>query len=107
MKKGLWFVVFSLWLIAVSANDTLTRAQVYNFNVGDTFDYEISGGGINNPIPYSFGYERQIVEAKYYSSGLDTLFLILKTVYPTPVSFDTMILNDLPDFEIFLRIDSL
>jgi hypothetical protein len=93
MKKGLWFVVFNWWMIAASANDTLTRAQVYNFNVGDTFDYRqsFSGGSFLN-----VSYLRKIVSNIYHSVNLDTLYI-------TYQGGQLETLTSLQDYEILLQ----
>lgn len=102
MKKVLLFALLSLGLGVCSyANDTLTRAQVYNFSVGDTFDYEYSSVGLpTNPTTY----QRKIVTAKSYSSNSDTLFIALEL---TSGLTESLVLNDLQRYEIYLVTDSL
>lgn len=69
-----------LWLNAIAvwaANDTLTRAQVYNFNVGDTFDYRYEEWN-NNGISYKVSYSRFVVDSIYFLT--DTLYIGRKKV---------------------------
>jgi len=81
------FIFFCLLaaLQSKAANDTLTRAQVYNFNVGDTFDYRIltiyqstpDGGGMNFYDEY---FKRVIVnEVQYFP--LDSSIVITELLY--------------------------
>ncbi|MES2621547.1 MAG: T9SS type A sorting domain-containing protein [Bacteroidota bacterium] len=100
MKRILLAFCFCLIVATINANDTLTRAQVYNFNVGDTFDYEYSSAGLpTNPTTY----QRKIVTAKYYSSNSDTLFIALEVVSGL---MENLVLRDLHRNEIYLVGDS-
>jgi hypothetical protein len=72
MKKILLFVFVFLSISTIKASDTLTVRQVYNFNVGDTFDYE------HNITNYDLGifntqYNRLVISQKVVSPGLDTI----------------------------------
>jgi hypothetical protein len=84
------------------ANDTLTRAQVYNFNVGDTFDYMISARWqMSTPtIHSSLDFERYIIMEVYSSADLDTLFIVRKREYPQANYNDTVIIDSSLRFEI-------
>src|ERR1043165_336304 len=76
MKKFLFLLIGCALLISNGrANDTLTRAQVYNFEVGDTFDYKYhnqSLPGSSWPFGYSY-YYRIVITGKYVSSNNDTI----------------------------------
>lgn len=98
---------FSLTLFSlVRANDTLTRAQVYSFNVGDTFDYRNSTFTYtdNNmgPPSDSFSFSRYVIQNIYSSSDSLTKYIARKQLYPAPVSFDTLILTTPQGYEVFL-----
>lgn len=87
------------------ANDTLTRAQVYDFNVGDTFDYQnynYSWVPGNSQLNSSTEYTRCIVKNIYYSINSDTEFIERLWVYPSPISFDTLTLENLSYYEAYL-----
>lgn len=90
------------------ANDTLTRAQIYNFNVGDTFDYEENVTqleGCPGPCVTSLqlnNYFRCIIHQTYYSSDSDTLFVVRNWIYPLPEKFDTLVLDSLQYEELLI-----
>ena len=93
MKKVLLFLTCCFLFVAANyANDTLTRAQVYNFNVGDTFDYKFT---YISTIPYwehdSYDFQRQVIEDTFMSALSDTLFIARKIIYSnqttTSISF--------------------
>ncbi|MBK8657841.1 MAG: hypothetical protein IPN22_02925 [Bacteroidetes bacterium] len=78
---------FLLFLFVVSnvfglANDTLTRAQVYSFSVGDTFDYKHSNSYfIGTPgYQYSESFERHVIVGTYFSVDSNTLFIAKKII---------------------------
>jgi hypothetical protein len=92
-------------------NDTLTRAQVYNFNVGDTFDYKNENIG-QNGYPYidldQISYYRTVITAKFYSQNQDTLFYARKVLgFPSnylhydSITKDTLVIVDLQMPAIF------
>lgn len=67
--------VLLLFISCLSLNTNfaqLTNAQVYNFAVGDVFQVKYDGPGVG-PKPI----ETDTVIAKYYSSGMDSLFYIM------------------------------
>lgn len=94
MKFKFTLALFTLNIFFCKANDTLTVAQVYNFSVGDTFDYYWYD-------PVAIGYQRIIIQNIYYSGNNDTLFLAEQTIYPSPVQNNTLALTNLNDYEIY------
>lgn len=73
-----------LWLIAIGCygNDTLTRAQVYNFDIGDTLDYKISfyTNDVHTDHADYYWFERKVVDSVYYNLTIDTLNITLRKV---------------------------
>ena len=122
MKRILLFLFIVFSLSQAKASDTLTIRQIYNFNVGDTFDYSIA---LNleflnsiDPAPWFSGsnYERYVIIAKDSSNNNDTVTYTRLQLYPhsnqidylqyfnldSPVwlAFDTLI--DTPYFSIYI-----
>src|ERR1043165_5191474 len=103
MKKILLPALLLVIFICAKANDTLTRAQIYNFAVGDTFDYLDSGSHSfsgNGPVTGGFNYERFVIDRLYYSQNSDTLIIVRRKEYPLPVSYDSLIISRLSSYEI-------
>ena len=102
----LLFFFCGLW---VRANDTLTRAQVYNFNIGDTFDYKIAYFSVDynadNFTTADTGYLRKVIEGKYLSSDSNTLFIVEHLHYKYIVRGDSVV--QFSDFNDTLRVDSI
>lgn len=67
--------LLSLLLSCGYANDTLTRAQVYNFNISDTFDYKIEGDHNCPPISHGVSYNRVIITNLRYTNGNNSLII--------------------------------
>ncbi len=101
------FFLFSLSFINLKANDTLTRAQVYSFNVGDTFDYHDYGVGIKNPLPQNDSYYRVIITGKTLSVGGDSLIITKRIYRENDTSDATVVLTRLQEYEINLTQDSV
>lgn len=57
---------------SVWAGDSLTVAQVYNFNIGDTLDYEYYTHD-NDILVFGYNFLRLIVVQKTYNAAHDTL----------------------------------
>ncbi|HLP20013.1 MAG TPA: T9SS type A sorting domain-containing protein [Chitinophagales bacterium] len=95
-------LLFTLQLAAgLYANDTLTRAQVYNFSVGDTFDYKSEGGNSCYPMwSSSTTYTRYVIKDVYYSTNNDTLFVVRERQYPAPVIIETLVIDSPNRYEI-------
>lgn len=86
-----------------ATGDTLTRAAVYNFNVGDTFQDETTTylGGIAGMMQVFTSF---IIAGQYYSQNSDTLFVIRNGSF-IPLGYPV----DSPAFYFTdtLKIDSL
>ena len=93
--------------VGLLANDTLARAQVYNFNVGDTFDYkEVYQYGSTlappgTPWHTTITYSRYIIASLFYSPDSATKYIQRKQVYPEPAVFDTLVLTNLTAIEVY------
>lgn len=72
--KQILLTLFSLTLLLqAKASDTLTLRQVFNFNVGDTFDYRETY--TNNCMGiFTQSYLRKIVISKSYNASQDTIY---------------------------------
>ena len=86
MKRILLSLFILLSLSEARASDTLTVRQVYNFSVGDTFDYKTlftgyyaAGAGY---IPLTTCYVRYIVTSKTFSLNNDTIFYTYTNSFP-------------------------
>ncbi len=100
MKKAYLFLFFySIVFIGNAAVDTLTRLQVYNFNVGDTFDYEYIGfSSIPNFGSNYHNYGRSIIEGVSLI-GLDTLIIKRKNSNGVQMTHDSLIMTMVDSFE--------
>ena len=102
MKRILPFVFILLSLSHIKASDTLTIRQVFNFDVGDTFDYKTT----YTFYPYSGGsfgyihYNRFLVTSKFFSFNNDSIYYTLKQLYPIN-QIEPMIITNL-DSNLFL-----
>ena len=72
MKRILLFIFILLSLSQAKASDTLTIRQVFNFNVGDTFDYK------NQTADYDYNmftttYSRVVISQKAISPAGDSI----------------------------------
>lgn len=89
------------------AGDTLTRAQVYNFNVGDTFDYRhFTASTQTGPDTFVtntyISYTRQVVTNTFYSPDSLTKYIVRQQIYPTTLTPDTLILTNLQGQEVVI-----
>lgn len=73
MKRILLFLLLSMILSSARASDTLTVRQVFNFNVGDTFDYKQTQFNQCTGF-FAISYLRKVVIAKSYSLSQDTIY---------------------------------
>lgn len=113
--KHLLLLLFIIFCSIISrANDTLTRAQIYNFNVGDTFDYEtqytLAYPGSPPCIEEyddTIAYYRYAISQVYYSQDSDTLFIVRNCVYPLAQHFDTLVLDSLNYLEVYIDTNGL
>ncbi len=80
MRQSFLLIILFTGLTSNATNDTLTRAQVYNFNVGDTFDYETESIQVSqdDPINYihSISFSRYVVTQVQSSQTGDSLFIV-------------------------------
>jgi|GEM_PF-3671944 len=73
MRQVILLAIIILSLSYANASDTLTVRQVYNFNVGDTFDY--SYYDFNDYVQYYYTtYIRKVIIGKAYSPNQDTIY---------------------------------
>lgn len=86
--------------VTLKANDTLTRAQVYNFNVGDTFDYKQTNES-NLVAGVSEVFYRIVVDSKYYSQNNDTLFYLIRRIDSEGVTQQTLSIANPNDYELY------
>jgi hypothetical protein len=102
------FLPFFLILASLHTlgNDTLTRAQVYNFNVGDTFDYRYYNSTESNYPGYttstSIDYIRFVVTDVYFSSDSSTKYIVRRQAFPMQTMPDTLVLTHPFAFEVIL-----
>ena len=103
------YIVLALFLAVFSniyANDTLTRAQVYNFSVGDTFDYRNYQDNDHNQVyiyhDTSITYTRYIITNIYYSIDSTTKYIQRERLFPQPIIFDTLKLTNITAYEVEL-----
>lgn len=83
MKK-LLLSLFILAAILGRASDTLTIREIYNFDVGDTFDYKSTFySTYHYSIDYiNYSYSRYTIAAKWFSPGHDTIYYQRSLLYP-------------------------
>lgn len=107
--KNLSLLIIVLFSLTTKANDTLTRAQVYNFSVGDTFDYryyvaievEDPPGGVYS-YTESTSYSRLLVTNISYSLDSQTRYIQRERIFPLPDSLEILTLTNLSGYEVFL-----
>jgi len=108
--RSILTILFLSFFAHAYAGDTLTRAQVYNYYVGDTFDYRthninIIVDGITEDTTSQVAYYRYVVINIYWSADTQTKYIVQELLYPTPISLDTFILTDVNGYEVI--IDSI
>jgi hypothetical protein len=100
------YIPISLFIIlffSVKANDTLTLRQVFNYDIGDTFDYLYSVKYVVDPEfgndYYGQTYIRYVITNKTVSTDSNTVMYIRQQVYPDnrldTLSY-TLAVNDSP-----------
>ena len=103
MRYFFTFILLGSFYLA-NANDTLTRAQVYSFSIGDTFDYRTGDYGYDPynqyPPSYTVSYSRCIIRNIYSTS--DSIYITEDWVYPSPASQYTLQLDSPQKCEVFL-----
>jgi hypothetical protein len=97
-----------LFFVPLMASDTLTRAQVYNFSVGDTFDYkQYVNYWDHQYIDTTYiNYSRKVITNIYYSLDSSTEFIERTTIYPLPLTKDTLTLAQVQECELCLDTSS-
>lgn len=110
MKKILLLFVLLSALHSVKASDTLTIRQIFNFDVGDTFDYKTSysvniwNNNCNGYPGDHHDYIRYVITDKIVSPANDSLKYVRKQLYPH-YSVDTLKYTNL-DSSVFLLFDT-
>ena len=95
MRRILISIFIMLIFYQVKASDTLTIRQVFNFNVGDTFDYKVTHEVDAGPASqYSVSYYRYVITDKISVSASDTLIYLRQLKYPAIIN-DTLIFDAL------------
>lgn len=96
MKRILLLLFTILSLSQAKASDTLTFRQIYNFNVGDTFDYKLTYSevlGIFHEVPLSgYNFQRCIIKGKIASADSVTYIM---SFLPSYHLFDTLVYTHL------------
>ena len=107
--KRILLLFFIFVAMNAKAGDTLTRAQVYNFSVGDTFDYRTHFikyyGGYDHSYPdseFSITYSRYVITQVFYSPDSSTKYIQEERLFPLPDLFDTITLQNLSGYEVDL-----
>lgn len=93
-KVLLAFIFYAGCLTSIKANDTLTRREIYNFEIGDTFDYKTVEDYAYYGI-YNVGYSRNVVNDKVVSANADTFIYV--------INGGNLILTQLDSVEIILQ----
>jgi hypothetical protein len=111
VKSWLLFL-FLLSSASGRAGNWLTREQVYNFNIGDTFDYQnfqaygIYGEGmVSCQFPSTFEFSRFVIQSKYYSADSSVLYIVRAQTFPLPQVLDTLVLDSLNYVEVLIDSD--
>jgi len=108
VKRILLCLFILLSLAQARASDTLTIRQVFNFNVGDTFDYAITLNVYDSYNPYTYNginYERYIITAKRTSINNDTVTYTRQQLYPNSNQIDQLIYYNL-DSPVWYAVDT-
>lgn len=93
------------------ANDTLTRQEIYDFAVNDTFDYRsdyysaTTYGGITDVITDTSYLTRYIVTGIFYSDDSTTKYIERLRITSIPAKYDTIKLNPPTGNEIELSFE--
>jgi hypothetical protein len=102
MKKLILLTALLIALLFVRANDTLTRAQVYNFDVGDTFDYKIE---TYSTLPFNkadhYVFVRHVIEGKTISANADSIYYQVRKETVWQSSFETWLVTNLDSSPIY------
>ena len=105
--RYLFPVLLLLIILNTHAADTLTRAQVYNFAVGDTFDYRITVHTYTNPMGAgevdntTISYTRFKITQIYWSLDSLAKYIVRQQLYPLG-GYDTTVLTNLTGYEVIM-----
>jgi hypothetical protein len=106
--KRIYFLLFSLLLMissTVYSQEFPTRGEIYDFNVGDIFEFETHHTIENG---FSGSYELYTIYDKYFSSAYDSVsyemsyLLVLLDAFGNPTEA-----LDLFDFETYTNLDEV
>ena len=101
MKKYLLALVLLVAsTLALEAQSISTNRQIYNFQTGDIFHFEIS-------YPYYHSFSNSVINQKYFSANQDTVFYVFTYIQESTSSFaqDTIISGT--DTVFYTHLDSL
>jgi hypothetical protein len=105
MKRILLSLSILLTFSQAKASDTLTVRQVFNFNVGDTFDYKIINFDILsspfNTYPFFTVYQRYTIIAKD-TSIYGSIKYMRQKLYPSIIQ-DTILISHLNNPIVYLQ----
>lgn len=99
--------------LTLFANDTLTRQEIYDFAVNDTFDYRMdrysaeTHGGITDVNLDTSYLARYVVTSIFYSADTTTKYIERLIVTSVPVKYDTIKLNPPTGNEVELSFQQL
>ena len=107
--KRILILFFLFVAINAKAGDTLTRAQVYNFNVGDTFDYRDYLNVATKDSSQQFvttinstTYTRYVITGLFYSLDSSAKYIERIKLFPLPAILDTLTFQNLLGYEVYL-----
>ena len=98
MKKILLLLVILPLIFSAKASDTLTVRQAFDFNIGDTLDYEshILARYFPAYLNYEgYGYYRMVVTGKSYSTDSLTLTYLYNIQSAANATMDSQVLSHL------------
>lgn len=105
MKKTILLVFSVLSLSVIKASDTLAIRQVFNYSIGDTFEYrqiqfnQCSGMYINT-------YMKRVVTGKSYNTTLDTVYYQYDLSFYGPYQFSGNQLFPVSSYDTIGSLDS-
>lgn len=111
--KPLLTLLLVLFGFTLFANDTLTRQEIYDFAVNDTFDYRMdrysaeTHGGITDVNIDTSYLTRYVVTGFFYSADSTTKYIERLIVTSVPVKYDTIKLNPPTGNEVELSFQQL
>jgi hypothetical protein len=109
IMRYLLIVFMFLNLSNLYAGDTLTRGDIYSYNIGDTFDYSFTQYYYGTSPIYSDSsthYSRLVISNIYRSADTLTKYIARKNIYPLPIHYDTFQLTYLQSLEALLDTPS-